>query len=349
MAVLRVAHVWGDRLLDVRHFAGVADRIVLDGEAIDVVPNQRIARGDTAVVFSWVEPTPRVKGEVTDRDWGFTKLVVCTVLLASASVAMFSLQAEFGFADRDDPIGRISPNLAKTAFVPPPKPKPTMLEATSKIEKTTPAAAAPSKAHAPLKAKNAGLLAALDGLKADALFAHGYSPGVMNALENLKGGGPAADAQGLTMGPRGFGPVGPGIGLGVGGPGTRGVPTGVPGGGLGPKVHVSPCCEIQKVGDGLDKDVVAKVIKRHFAEIKFCYEQQLQQHADLAGKVLVQFVIDPTGSVSDAAVAETTLENASVESCILSRIRRWKFPEPRGGGVVSITHPWFFKAAGAED
>jgi hypothetical protein len=32
----------------------------------------------------------------------------------------------------------------------------------------------------------------------------------------------------------------------------------------------------------------------------------------------------------------------------VQRIRRWKFPEPQGGGVVNVTFPWIFKAAGDE-
>jgi hypothetical protein len=47
-------------------------------------------------------------------------------------------------------------------------------------------------------------------------------------------------------------------------------------------------------------------------------------------------------------VAETTLENGTAESCILSKIRRWKFPEPKGGGVVAVNFPWVFSSAGTE-
>ena len=89
-----------------------------------------------------------------------------------------------------------------------------------------------------------------------------------------------------------------------------------------------------------------KVIKRHQNEIKFCYEQELQQNKDLAGKVAVAWTIDPSGGVSEAAVSESSIGNANVESCILQRIRRWKFPEPDGGGIVNVTFPWIFKAAG---
>ncbi len=33
---------------------------------------------------------------------------------------------------------------------------------------------------------------------------------------------------------------------------------------------------------------------------------------------------------------------------MLSRIRRWKFPEPKGGGVVAVTYPWLFSPAGSD-
>ena len=60
------------------------------------------------------------------------------------------------------------------------------------------------------------------------------------------------------------------------------------------------------------------------------------------------WTIDPTGGVSEANVSESSIGNANVESCIVQRIRRWKFPEPSGGGVVNVTFPWIFKAAGDE-
>ena len=97
---------------------------------------------------------------------------------------------------------------------------------------------------------------------------------------------------------------------------------------------------------GLDKDVIMKVIKRHQNEIKFCYEQELQKNPALGGKVAVAWTIDPAGGVSEANVSESSIGNANVESCIVQRIRRWKFPEPAGGGVVNVTFPWIFKAAG---
>ena len=182
----------------------------------------------------------------------------------------------------------------------------------------------------------------------------GLGTGINNALGGLQGGAGVGDAQGVGgLGSRGSGAGGGGTGLGLGGLGTKGGGRGAGGYGsidLGGKgkdgTRIIPG-KTTVVG-GLDKDVIMKVIKRHQNEIKFCYEQELQKSPALGGKVAVAWTIDPTGGVSEANVSESSIGNANVESCIVQRIRRWKFPEPQGGGVVNVTFPWIFKAAGDE-
>jgi TonB family protein len=182
----------------------------------------------------------------------------------------------------------------------------------------------------------------------------GLGTGINNALGGLQGGAGVGDAQGVGgLGSRGSGSGGGGTGLGLGGLGTKGGGRGRGGYGsidLGGKGKDSTRIIPGKttVVGGLDKDVIMKVIKRHQNEIKFCYDQELQKNDKLAGKVAVAWTIDPSGGVSDANVSESSMDNANVESCIVQRIRRWKFPEPEGGGVVNVTFPWIFKAAGDE-
>jgi TonB family protein len=180
----------------------------------------------------------------------------------------------------------------------------------------------------------------------------GLGTGINSALGGLQGGAGVGDAQGVGgLGSRGSGAGGGGTGLGLGGLGTKGGGRGRGGYGsidLGGKGKDSTRVIPGKttVVGGLDKDVIMKVIKRHQNEIKFCYEQELQKNAALGGKVAVAWTIDPAGAVSESNVSESSIGNANVESCIVQRIRRWKFPEPQGGGVVSVTFPWIFKAAG---
>jgi TonB family protein len=190
------------------------------------------------------------------------------------------------------------------------------------------------------------------GASSNVFGAGGLGTGINNALGGLQGGAGVGDAQGVGgLGSRGSGSGGGGNGLGLGGLGTKGGGRGAGGygaidlGGRGKdSTRVIPG-KTTVVG-GLDKDVIMKVIKRHQNEIKFCYEQELQKNKELGGKVAVAWTIDPAGGVSDANVSESSMGNTNVESCIVQRIRRWKFPEPQGGGVVNVTFPWIFKAAG---
>ncbi|MBX5484061.1 MAG: TonB family protein [Myxococcaceae bacterium] len=206
------------------------------------------------------------------------------------------------------------------------------------------------------KVMSAGLLGAMASGAASNIFGPGgLGTGINNALGGLQGGAGLGDAHGVGgLGARGSGAGGGGTGLGLGGLGTRGGGRGAGGygsidlGGRGKSVTRIIPGKTTVVG-GLDRDVIAKVIQRHQNEIKYCYEQELNKDPNLAGKVAVQFTIDPSGSVADANVAETTLANATTENCMLSRIRRWKFPEPKGGGVVTVTFPWIFKPAGSEE
>ncbi|GHH03099.1 TonB family protein [Comamonas sp. JC664] len=227
--------------------------------------------------------------------------------------------------------------------------------------------AAPSKPGTPVVDKSkkekdrqavgkAGLLGAFKGLNggaSDVFGPGGFGTGINDALGGLKGGAAMGDAQGVGgLGSRGTSKGGGGTALGIGGLGTQGTGRGTGGsggidlGGRGKSITKVIPGKTTVVG-GLDKDVIAKVIRRHQGEIKYCYESELNKDPSLAGKVAVAFVIDPTGAVSDASVSETTLNNAAAERCMLSRIRRWKFPEPKGGGVVSVTYPWLFSPAGA--
>jgi hypothetical protein len=101
-----------------------------------------------------------------------------------------------------------------------------------------------------------------------------------------------------------------------------------------------------EVHGSLSKEVIRRVVRRHINEVKFCYEQQLNARPDLQGRVTTRFVISPTGSVQSAMVADTTLRNEAVESCIAQAVRRWTFPAPDGGGVVVVNYPFLLDAAG---
>jgi TonB family protein len=98
---------------------------------------------------------------------------------------------------------------------------------------------------------------------------------------------------------------------------------------------------------GLDREVIERVIRAHQSEIRYCFELSLQKDPSLSGKVGVRFVIDGEGSVATSEVTESSLRSDSTEQCMLGKIRRWRFPSPVGGGIVTVNFPWVFKPAGA--
>lgn len=95
---------------------------------------------------------------------------------------------------------------------------------------------------------------------------------------------------------------------------------------------------------GLDRDVIAGVIKSQLGQILYCYERQLSADPDLFGKVAVRFTIGPNGAVESQAIGDTTLKNKPVEGCILTKVAAWKFPAPTGGTKVMVTYPFLFKS-----
>ncbi len=96
------------------------------------------------------------------------------------------------------------------------------------------------------------------------------------------------------------------------------------------------------VSGSLDKEIIARVIRQHRNEIKYCYESELIKNKNLAGKVTVSFTISGTGAVVAATAAGGTLNSPAVSNCIASKVRRWVFPEPNGGGIVKVSYPFVF-------
>lgn len=97
---------------------------------------------------------------------------------------------------------------------------------------------------------------------------------------------------------------------------------------------------------GLDRDLIAAVIKKNMGQISFCYEQGLRSNPSLSGRVMTDFVIGANGRVSAAKMASSTLQSSMVESCILMRLRSWNFPKPTGGVSVKVKYPFVLKRLG---
>lgn len=100
------------------------------------------------------------------------------------------------------------------------------------------------------------------------------------------------------------------------------------------------------VGNALDKNMVRDVVRTHLRQVKYCYEHELARDPTMAGRVMVQFVVDASGHVVQASVVESSLGNRAVEQCILNKVHSWVFSKPRGGGTMVVNYPFMLKHGG---
>ena len=96
------------------------------------------------------------------------------------------------------------------------------------------------------------------------------------------------------------------------------------------------------VSGSLDKRIIRKVVNQHKREIKACYEKQLQKKKGLHGKVVVKWTIDQSGNVPSAVVVSSSMNDKAVEGCLAAAIKHWRFPAPKGGGIVVVSYPFVF-------
>jgi hypothetical protein len=190
--------------------------------------------------------------------------------------------------------------------------------------------------------------AALSGLNSSTVVL-GSGPGTGLKGAGSGGGGTGAGvAFGSGTLDTGFGAGnGGGYGSGGGGPGGRGAGgngKGGAGGGTGTgngtgggpgeaKVAVGAGQGASK--GGLSQDQVRRVVMAHLGAVRACYESEAQRNPSLKGGVTVQWTIDPSGSVSSASPAGSTLNNARVEGCVVRQVKGWHFPTSESPTIVS--------------
>ncbi|HKC60885.1 MAG TPA: AgmX/PglI C-terminal domain-containing protein, partial [Myxococcales bacterium] len=204
---------------------------------------------------------------------------------------------------------------------------------------------------------NTGLLKALGmGKGASDVFGVALEKGARDAMGHLTGPR-VAEAHGSGgMGLKslgGTGGGGDGSGLGLARIGTNGIGGGLASygdgkGGLRGKsdadIGLGP--GRPQVNGSIDPELIRKVVHEHRAQIRTCYETQLNTKPSLAGKLVSAWTIDQSGTVTEAHTQESTLRDQGVEQCVASRIRTWRFPIPKGGGEVFVTYPFIFTPGG---
>lgn len=147
------------------------------------------------------------------------------------------------------------------------------------------------------------------------------------------GGGQGVGTLGLVGTGRGGGGIGSGSGSGYG----RGAGAGF--GSKGKRVPRVRQAKAQVTGS-LDKDIIRRIVRAHINEVRGCYNEGLSRDPAMAGKLSVKFTIGADGKVIKVEITGDTLGDDKVGTCLEKAIKRWKFPQPAGGGVVEVSYPF---------
>lgn len=118
-----------------------------------------------------------------------------------------------------------------------------------------------------------------------------------------------------------------------------------------PRPHVDPqpikggvshgTLETDGQADG-DRQAIVRTMRRYSGRFKACYERQLRVQQQLAGRVTLEFEIEPSGRVTSAGVSASTLADPELEECLVSAIKHARFVGFEGTEPVTVSYPLVF-------
>jgi len=89
------------------------------------------------------------------------------------------------------------------------------------------------------------------------------------------------------------------------------------------------------VDGDLPVEIVRRIARRYFGQLRSCYEAQLQRDAKALGTLQLTFTIGPQGTLT-ASEASSTAFDTMLSTCIEGGLKRWRFPPPKDGNPVQV-------------
>lgn len=102
-----------------------------------------------------------------------------------------------------------------------------------------------------------------------------------------------------------------------------------------------------EIRGGLDASIIQQIVEERLSEVRYCYENALLSNPNLSGKLETSWTIQADGSVSNLISQSEDVMASNLHNCIKERIVLWKFPQPKGGGVVHVKYPFVFSSLGS--
>ncbi len=87
---------------------------------------------------------------------------------------------------------------------------------------------------------------------------------------------------------------------------------------------------------------IQRLVRESYPQLRACYETGLARFPTLSGRVSTRFTIGSDGGVADVWTEENELADCEVVACMRKCFKGLTFPEPEGGGIVTVVYPIMF-------
>jgi hypothetical protein len=92
---------------------------------------------------------------------------------------------------------------------------------------------------------------------------------------------------------------------------------------------------------GLPPEVVTRITRQHRGALLACYASASGAAAPTAVTLTIRYVVGPTGAVTSASTARSTLADPTLGLCVADVFRHLAFPSPTGPALV-VTQTLYF-------
>lgn len=96
--------------------------------------------------------------------------------------------------------------------------------------------------------------------------------------------------------------------------------------------------KVELVAGGLTKNDAYDLIESHYAQVKHCFERARRRIEDADGEMVLSIAIGVAGTVTEANISQSSIEQPKLESCLVQHARLWTFPKPRAPMLLSYTY-----------
>ena len=99
-----------------------------------------------------------------------------------------------------------------------------------------------------------------------------------------------------------------------------------------------------RVKEVLTHEQVDAALKVQSEALEACHQEvNVSNDHFYDGTVKVHFTVNPTGSVDQACVSQSEINNLHIENCAIDAIKKSKFPKNAGNAPFSVNYPFQFK------